>query len=201
MKGVITEINNDKSIVLFNNGKIGTIPTPKNAGIGTTVKVSKNRGGIFVFAALVAAIVIAFLIAYYIYNKPIGYFNIISGNTRIEFTYNHFERIIDSSPLTPPSVEVVAKLSPKNKKIDDVLSSFLNSENDVWVYIADDNLDQAQEIENRLAKLSGEMPVHFKLCSLELCRKIMEAGNRKSIMPRHKGRFGGRHKSFGHPPF
>ena len=43
MKGVIVQVGNPKSIVLFNNGKIRAIPTPANCHIGMVVTVKYNR--------------------------------------------------------------------------------------------------------------------------------------------------------------
>ena len=42
MKGVIVQIGNPKSIVLFNNGKIKAIPTPANCQVGMVVTVKYN---------------------------------------------------------------------------------------------------------------------------------------------------------------
>jgi hypothetical protein len=43
MKGVIVQVGKPKSIVLFNNGKIGTIPTPANCHVGMVVTVKLNN--------------------------------------------------------------------------------------------------------------------------------------------------------------
>ena len=42
MKGVIVQIGNPKSIVLFNNGKISAISTPAEAHVGMVVTVNLN---------------------------------------------------------------------------------------------------------------------------------------------------------------
>ncbi|MDR0487641.1 MAG: hypothetical protein LBG91_05280 [Treponema sp.] len=39
MKGVIVQVGEPKSIVLFNNGKIGAIPTPPDCHVGMVVEV------------------------------------------------------------------------------------------------------------------------------------------------------------------
>lgn len=54
MKGVIVQVGEPKSIVLFNNGKIGAIPTPANGHVGMVVTVKYNsllKILIIVFAA------------------------------------------------------------------------------------------------------------------------------------------------------
>ncbi|MCL2006932.1 MAG: hypothetical protein FWG77_02485 [Treponema sp.] len=43
MKGVIVQVGHPKSIVLFNNGKIGAIPTPENGHVGMIVTVKFNN--------------------------------------------------------------------------------------------------------------------------------------------------------------
>jgi len=43
MKGVIVQIRKPKSIVLFNNGKVGLIPTPENCHVGMVVTVKYNN--------------------------------------------------------------------------------------------------------------------------------------------------------------
>jgi hypothetical protein len=43
MKGVIVQIGEPKSIVLFNNGRIGAIPTPANCHVGMVVAVKYNN--------------------------------------------------------------------------------------------------------------------------------------------------------------
>lgn len=42
MKGVIVQVGDPKSIVLFNNGKISAIPTPLEAHVGMVVSVKLN---------------------------------------------------------------------------------------------------------------------------------------------------------------
>jgi hypothetical protein len=43
MKGVVVQIGQPKSIVLFNNGKIAAIPTPADCRIGMLVTVKLNN--------------------------------------------------------------------------------------------------------------------------------------------------------------
>jgi hypothetical protein len=42
MKGVVVQVGEPKSIVLFNNGKIGAIPTPADCHVGMVVTVKYN---------------------------------------------------------------------------------------------------------------------------------------------------------------
>ena len=59
MKGVIVQIGEPKSIVLFNNGKIAAIPTPANCHVGMVVTV-KYRSLLKILIVAAAAV---FLIA------------------------------------------------------------------------------------------------------------------------------------------
>jgi hypothetical protein len=43
MKGVIVQVGEPKSIVLFNNGKISAIPTPAGCHVGMVVSVKFNN--------------------------------------------------------------------------------------------------------------------------------------------------------------
>ena len=59
MKGVIVQVGNPKSIVLFNNGKISAIPTPAEAHVGMVVTVKLNgRVKIVAIAAAVALVLV-----------------------------------------------------------------------------------------------------------------------------------------------
>jgi hypothetical protein len=55
VKGVIVQVGEPKSIVLFNNGKIGAIPTPPDCHVGMVVTVKLNNAikiAIIIFAAV-----------------------------------------------------------------------------------------------------------------------------------------------------
>jgi uncharacterized protein (TIGR00156 family) len=43
MKGVIVQVGEPKSIVLFNNGRIGAMPTPADCHVGMVVTVNYNK--------------------------------------------------------------------------------------------------------------------------------------------------------------
>jgi hypothetical protein len=62
VKGVIMKVGEQKSVVLFTNGKFGSIPTPKNAQAGMVIHISYNRKRI-AFFAVIAALVLAALLA------------------------------------------------------------------------------------------------------------------------------------------
>ncbi|MCL2044278.1 MAG: hypothetical protein FWG89_09075 [Treponema sp.] len=59
MKGVIVQVGHPKSIVLFNNGKIGAIPTPDNCQVGMVVTVKFNSLLKIMIISLAAALLVA----------------------------------------------------------------------------------------------------------------------------------------------
>lgn len=58
MKGVIVQIGEPKSIVLFNNGKISAIPTPADCHVGMVVSVKLNNKPKIIALVLAAALLI-----------------------------------------------------------------------------------------------------------------------------------------------
>ena len=59
MKGVIVQVGHPKSIVLFNNGKIGAIPTPDNCHVGMVVSVKFNNLLKIIIISFAAVLLIA----------------------------------------------------------------------------------------------------------------------------------------------
>jgi hypothetical protein len=59
MKGVIVQVGEPKSIVLFNNGKIGTIPTPEACHVGMVVSVKLNNTPKIIIIILAALLLLA----------------------------------------------------------------------------------------------------------------------------------------------
>ena len=183
MRGVITEINGNKCIVLFNNGKIGSIPMPGYAKVGTVVTVSRDRKGIFILAALLCATLIAAFFAWrFLYGASVGYLYVANGPVEMEFSYNRFERVLDARPLTQPAVKIVAELLYQNKKVEDVFLHFSQAEKRVRVYIAQDDLAKARELEQRLRVLTQDS-FFFKLYTIELYRKAMEIEKKRRKNP------------------
>jgi hypothetical protein len=58
MKGVIVQVGEPKSIVLFNNGKIAAIPTPAGCHIGMVVTVKLNNKLKILAIALAAVLLV-----------------------------------------------------------------------------------------------------------------------------------------------
>jgi hypothetical protein len=59
MKGVIVQIGEPKSIVLFNNGRIAAIPTPADCRIGMLVTVKLNNRLKILVITLAAVLLVA----------------------------------------------------------------------------------------------------------------------------------------------
>ena len=59
MKGLIVQVGKPKSIVLFNNGKIQTIPTPPNCHVGMLVTVKYSNLLKIIIITLAAVLLIA----------------------------------------------------------------------------------------------------------------------------------------------
>jgi hypothetical protein len=59
MKGIIVQVGEPKSIVLFNNGKIGAISTPADCRVGMVVTVKYNNKLKITILALAAVLLVA----------------------------------------------------------------------------------------------------------------------------------------------
>lgn len=59
MKGVIVQVGEPKSIVLFNNGKISAIPTPAEAHVGMVVTVNLNSRAKILVVSVAVVLVLA----------------------------------------------------------------------------------------------------------------------------------------------
>ncbi|MDR1229774.1 MAG: hypothetical protein LBK61_00065 [Spirochaetaceae bacterium] len=58
MKGVIVQVGEPKSIVLFNNGKLSAIPTPTDCRVGMVVTVKYNNKPKILAIALAAVLLV-----------------------------------------------------------------------------------------------------------------------------------------------
>jgi hypothetical protein len=58
MKGVIVQVGEPKSIVLFNNGKISAIPTPADCHVGMVVTIKYNNKLKILAIALVVVLLV-----------------------------------------------------------------------------------------------------------------------------------------------
>jgi uncharacterized protein (TIGR00156 family) len=187
------QIDGKKSIVLFNNGKIGAIPTPVYCRVGSVVTVSSNRKAVILSAALACAVLLcAVLTAGVLYFKTAGYIHITYGDkdgASVELSYNCFRRILGVRPLNVQAVAPLAELAVRHKKIERVyeivMLSFINSTGvpaqNITVGIAQDDLAQAKEIERGLTLLTEPLSAaaperfsaRFDLYTLELYRDAL----------------------------
>jgi hypothetical protein len=189
----------EKSIVLFNNGKIGEIPNPPNCEEGMTITISYNRRFIMLVSLLSCiAVICVVLVLWSVYNKPFGYAQINYENVAVELAYNRFQRILAIRPLNQQAVEPIALLALNNASIgaayEKIMLSFSLSSfqvrNTVLVRIAQDDLADAKKLEQSLAILSSplaaatqkELTVTFELYTQELYRVLMTAES-PAILP------------------
>lgn len=82
MKGVIVQIGQPKSIVLFNNGKISAIPSPMDAHVGMVVTLKLNNR-VKIIALTLAGIMLLAL------GITIGF--LIERNVRLQNRQSHKE--------------------------------------------------------------------------------------------------------------
>jgi len=193
MKGMVIQRGERKSIVLYNNGKIGEIHTPPDCEEGMVITVSYNKRFIALLSVLSFAVVLcAVLVIRSVYLNPIGYVQINYGNAAVELAYNRFRRILAIRPLSQQAVEPIATLSLNNTKIENAYekimlsyarSSLFPEQKAALVRIAQDDLAGAKSIEQSLSLMSAQMmsaaqkeiPVSFELYTHELYREAMTA--------------------------
>ena len=185
MKGIIMQRKEEKSIVLFNNGKIGEIPTPANCEEGMVISISYNKR-IITFVSILSGIVLvcAAIVLLSIYNKPVGFVQINYQNVIIELTYNRFQRIIASRPLNIQAVEPLTAISLNNNSIQAAYERIILTltgegvsavQGPIVVRIAQDNLINARKIEQSLSAMQNNTDVTFRIYTHELYQQAMTA--------------------------
>ncbi|GHV84127.1 hypothetical protein AGMMS50212_14720 [Spirochaetia bacterium] len=191
MKGVIVQIGKKKSVVMFNNGNIRTIPNLPNSQMGMVIDVSYNKRKLIFWAVLAFILLVCFpFAAIEAYSVRAGYIQIINGeneqtNASIELTYNYFKRVISFCPLNDFAVTPLAGMELRFKSItgayQNIIETFGNSEfplsqHTVVVRIAEDNLVNAKEIEQSLGAIPGNLglTIKFELYTIALYRKVLE---------------------------
>jgi hypothetical protein len=204
MKGVIMRVEGRKSIVLFNNGTIGAIPTPPHCQEGAVITVSFNKKRAALFVLLVCAILVcAVFAARFFYFTPAGYLHIALENGAAggsaELAYNRASRVIAFRPLDTRTAAEMAEVSIRHKKLEDAYADMVmalaaspNAQGrfTARVRIAHDNLAKAKEIERALSLLSeplmaassAQFSTSFELYTLELYRAAM-SGERQNAPP------------------
>ena len=205
MKGVIMHIEGRKSIVLFNNGTIGTIPTPPHCQEGAVISVSFNKKRAALFAALVCAVLVcAVFAAQFFYFEPAGYLRVALENGAAqgsaELAYNRAARVIAFRPLDTRAAAALAEVSIRHRKLEAVYADVVvalaaaspgaQGRFAVQARIAHDNLAKAKAIERALSQLAeplmaasnAQISASFELYTLELYRAAM-SGERQNAPP------------------
>jgi hypothetical protein len=208
MKGVVVQLGRKKSIVMFNNGKIGKIPNPPQCRVGMIVDVRHNRKRLF--SAGIAALFFAalFLAARFLYFSPVGYLQITYQQAEhlkvaVELAYNRLGRVVDTRPLHVKTFSPLGEIDVQGKRIGEaytetslaIISALPRDvETAVDVRIAQDDLEKVTEISQSLAPLTEEIRKHaayvnveFKLYTLELYREIViKAATAENDAAQHK---------------
>ena len=68
MKGVIVQVGKPKSIVLYNNGKLGAIPTPADCHVGMVITVKFNNN-LKILAISLAALLLGIAVFFEVYES------------------------------------------------------------------------------------------------------------------------------------
>jgi hypothetical protein len=73
MKGVVVSVDSPHSVVLFNNGRIGAIPTPPGCTVGMIVMVNVNRKRFVVSVmTLIMLVGLGYLVWFVLHNRSIS---------------------------------------------------------------------------------------------------------------------------------
>ncbi|MDR2398700.1 MAG: hypothetical protein LBD74_08090 [Spirochaetaceae bacterium] len=214
MKGVIMKIGAQKSVVLFTNGKFGSIPTPDNGQVGMVIHIAYNRKKI-AFAAALAALVLAAvgIGAYHFYYTSAGYVYLdygsgAAGNGSLELAYNRFGRVLAARPLSVEAVDAAAARSLRNRKLPEAyqatlraLSRSIGPGAALRVRIAQEDLGRAKDLKRSLSLLTfqehQDKRTVFEAYTIERYQKAMQETLPTPQSPpgHHRGTGRGRRRS------
>lgn len=182
MKGVIMQVGDEKSIVMFNSGKLGAIPTRPEYQIGTVVDSSKRRiPKIFIILSAVILLLCGSGFAGYLYFTPFSYVQ-ISVNPTITLSCNYFDRVVAVTPINADAVPIVAELNVVRKPISEAYqmtieafsrSGSMTDQNTINISIANDNLDKAAKLQEELSALSA-YPVNSTIYTIDLYKQLSQ---------------------------
>jgi hypothetical protein len=72
MKGVVVEVRDTHSTVLFNNGKVGSIPTQAGCTVGTVITLNWNRKWWIVPVTLIVLLVLGGALWFILHNRGVN---------------------------------------------------------------------------------------------------------------------------------
>lgn len=126
-KGIVIGYENNKAILMTNEGEFISINSKENLEIGQEYVYRAKK--IYNFKGmLIAASIALFVFSSLLYNM---YFTVyaaitVSINPKIRFEINRFERIIKVLPLNEDAQKIISDIKLTNKKLDNGLVIFVN---------------------------------------------------------------------------
>ncbi len=175
MKGVIVEVGAQKTIVLFNNGKLGTIPTRSHFQVGAVVShTKKSHISRWVSVAAAMLFVTGSVTAY---AWPVG---TVEVSESVALTYNCFKRVIGVSGCHGTTAPLNDALDVQHHSIETAYQRTLVHMDKtgalgdtVSIIVAQDSLAGASDMESKLLSLSGDVSntlnqpfaVHTQVCT------------------------------------
>ncbi|MTI68637.1 MAG: anti-sigma factor domain-containing protein [Firmicutes bacterium] len=200
MKGIVMEKNNNKVIVMTNDGEFLELNKSKNVQIGEEIIINNNmnKNNImkrFIAAAAILVLVLTGTFGAYGYCTPYGYVN-VDINPSVEITYNLFNRVIDIKGLNDDGNKIVEKLENyKNKPIDSIVNEIVDkaiedkyieseNENTVLVTITEDGkkIDD-NKIYSSVKKHIDETETESELFVIKNDEKSLESAKEKDLSP------------------
>jgi uncharacterized protein (TIGR00156 family) len=165
MKGVIVQIGDPKSIVLFNNGKIRAIPTPADCRVGMVVSVALNDR-LKIIAVICAAILLVALGVF------LGGIFINEGRSSpVRNGYNDRSRqmyiTVEQAKLHRDDAKVVL-MGNIVESLGDEEYLFRDSSGDITVEIEHKLLRNISVSANDLVEISGEVDAEGWQLSIEV---------------------------------
>lgn len=178
MKGIVVELNNNKAVILTDEGLFEEISN-QCYEIGQSIIIKEKKHFVSKLTAGAAGLAAAFALCTagaYAYYTPTDYVS-LDVNPSVVYTVNRFERILDAEAANDDGSEILAELQLKNKSIEEAIKEtleqllyegYLGKDPDSGVVISTSNkkMDEAerlaatleQEIRNFLKNKDGIMP-------------------------------------------
>ncbi|MTI68476.1 MAG: anti-sigma factor domain-containing protein [Firmicutes bacterium] len=200
MKGIVMEKNNNKVIIMTNDGEFLEVSERKNVQIGEEIIINNNmnKNNImkrFIATAAILVLVLTGTFGAYGYCTPYGYVN-VDINPSVEITYNLFNRVIDIKGLNDDGNKIVEKVENyKNKSIDSIVNEIVDkaiedkyieseNENTVLVTITEDGkkIDD-KKIFSSVKKHINETETESELLVIKNDKKSLESAREKDLSP------------------
>lgn len=127
-KGIIFEIENEKAVVMKNNGEFVSIKARPGWKKGDVVTVSVRTSTFNLFAAVAACFLLFISASVFgagIYFEETALIS-LDVNPSIELSVNRFDRVISVRSLNEDGDNILAQTNVKNKPIDNAISALFD---------------------------------------------------------------------------